>query len=355
MNQIKEQKFIKEVPEIIASWFNGEKGEVIFEKKLGKGQRIDLLQKTSGYFFVVECKGIGTIAGIADAIKSLRQYLALFDEIEAIPVIAVPFMGEAGRELCAEEKISWLDLSGNAHVTAPRLKILIEGKPNLFKNTGRPKNVFAPKSSRIAREFLINPEIALTQRELAKKTGLNETLVGRVVRELEQANLLTRNKESNAVHSENPGLLLDAWAENYQFDKHLIIPGFSAQRTGEATMRFVGERLENNKVEYAATGLAGAWLLTHFAGFRTATFYLKDIPSTSLLKELKITEQSRSGSNVWLVVPNEDGVFEGISNRDGIRCVHPVQVYLDLKFHPERSMDAAKEVRNEYLRWSNFK
>jgi len=57
------------------------------------------------------------------------------------------------------------------------------------------------------------------------------------------------------------------------------------------------------------------------------------------------------GANTWLVVPNDEGFFHGSEVREGIRCVHPVQVYLDLKAHPERSAEAASRLRQEYLKW----
>lgn len=352
MSRILEQTFRKEVPEIIASWFDGEKGRVSFESKKGSGQRRrDLIQKIQDYTFIVEWKTAGTSALIADALNNIRQSVAENSDERTVPVIAVPFMGEAGRRLCEGAGISWLDLSGNANVTAPGLRIQIEGKPNKFKSVGRPKNLFAPKSSRIAREFLMNPGAILTQRELAKNTHLNETYVGRVVRELERENLLIRDSETNAVRAADPNLLLDAWRENYEFDKHAITYAFAAQRTGDTTMRFVAEGLENNGIEYAATGLAGAWLLTHFAAFRTAVFYVKEIPSPDLLRKLKINEQPRSGANVWLVFPNDEGVFSGTSTKEEIACTHPVQIYLDLKDQPERASEAAKSVRREYLDW----
>jgi hypothetical protein len=44
-------------------------------------------------------------------------------------------------------------------------------------------------------------------------------------------------------------------------------------------------------------------------------------------------------------------VFHGSSEREGIRCVHPVQVYLDLAAHPERASDAVNELRERYVSW----
>jgi len=55
------------------------------------------------------------------------------------------------------------------------------------------------------------------------------------------------------------------------------------------------------------------------------------------------------GENVWLVVPNDVGVFQGAADHQGVRCVHPVQVYLDLKGHPERAVEAAEQLRRQVL------
>ena len=100
---------------------------------------------------------------------------------------------------------------------------------------------------------------------------------------------------------------------------------------------------------YAATALPAAWLWTRYAGFRLSTVYLSKPPSAALKKELSFREEAR-GANTWLVVPNDDGVFDGVELVDGIRCVHPVQAYVDLKDHPERATEAAEELRRR-LQW----
>ena len=57
------------------------------------------------------------------------------------------------------------------------------------------------------------------------------------------------------------------------------------------------------------------------------------------------------GANVWLVVPNDEGVFTAAAAKKGIACVHPVQAYLDLQGHPERAGEAADELRTRLLAW----
>src|SRR5438045_9666624 len=72
-----------------------------------------------------------------------------------------------------------------------------------------------------------------------------------------------------------------------------------------------------------------AWLLSHFAGFRRVTFYLKQFPSPSLLEKIGFRE-AEAGANVWLVLPNDEGDLLGEVAREGERGVSPIQTYLDL-------------------------
>ena len=259
-------------------------------------------------------------------------------------------MGDVGRERCIEAGVGWLDLSGNARIFAPGLRILIEGKPNQYKRPGRPSSVFAPKSSRITRWLLMHPHEPLTQRELARATDTDEGYTSKVVSKLKQDGLIVK-ESSGTVRLHDPDLLLDAWRENYDFTKHHIIRGHVAARAGDVLLRQLADTLEHVSVSYAATGLAAAWLLDRFASFRTTTLYLAEEPPSALLDSLSFREEKR-GANVWLAVPNDVGVFHGAAKIDGIRCVHPVQAYLDLGAHPERAKEASQQLRTAHLSWS---
>ncbi len=346
MNRVLEEQARTQIPELLAHWLDVQVSELEIERE-PKG--VDFVVRAGSRKFAVEWKSAGTVAVIKAAITQLQHYSRRFPDL--IPVIAVPFMGPAGRELCKEQEISWLDLSGNAHIASPGLRIHIDGNANKFKRVGRPKNLFAPKSSRVVRRLLLNPSHAFTQRELANDTGVNEALVSRLVRELEAHGLIIR-ETSGAIMPKDPNLLLDAWHEGYSFRKHQIIDGFVAERSSDPILRGLSSTLKSSEIKYAVTGLAGAWLLTHFANFRIVTFYLKSRPSNKLLQQIRFKEQDRGG-NVWLVVPNDEDVFTGSSEREGIISAHPLQVYLDLKGHPERAKEAAEAVRKEYLTWPN--
>jgi hypothetical protein len=267
-----------------------------------------------------------------------------------LPVVAVPFMGDVGKRLCADAGVSWFDLSGNAHIVAPGLRILIEGKPNRFVQRGRPSTAFAPKSSRIARQLLIDPRKAWRQQDLARAARLDDGFTSRIVQRLEHDRLIERTAQS-LLRVRDANLLLDAWSEAYDFEKHTIIKGHVTARDGEELLARA-QTLES-KVQYAATGLAAAYVYTQFAAFRLATFYVALRPPDKLLTALGFREEPR-GANVWLVVPNDEGVFDGADAVGKVvPCVHPVQVYLDLKAHPERAEEAAGEVRARLLQWGD--
>ena len=310
--------------------------------------RVDAVIEVGGRTFAVEWKAASAAAPIAMAAEQARESAARVGE-EVIPLVAVPFMGRVGRERCEEAGVGWLDLSGNAGISAPGIRVLVEGQPNRFKRPGRPSSAFAPKSARIARWLLLHPQRSMSQREIAQATDMDEGFTSRIVSKLEEDELISR-QEDGAISVRDPDLLLEAWGEDYEFSKHRILQGHAPARSGDALLGQLSGRLREEGIPHAATGLAAAWRMTQFAGFRIVTLYLSEGPGHGVLERLGIREDAQ-GANVWLVVPSDQGVFHGAADWKGVRCVHPVQVYLDLLAHPERAREAAKQVRREYMNW----
>ena len=337
------QQLEREVPKRLAELLAVPPSRVKVQRQPAAGG-VDMLVAVGDFNFVVECKSSGAAAAVGMAVRAVKEFAG---RRKGVPLVAVPFMGDVGKRLCEEAGVCWLDLSGNAHLVTPGLRVNIEGKPNQFKRLGRPRSLFAPKSSRIARWLLIEPERAFSQRELAKASDLDEGFTSRIVRQLEEQRLVSR-AAGGAVKVADFGALLDAWREAYDFSKHHIVRGHIAARSSDEILRRVSEQLKRGKLEHAATGLAGAWLLNQFAGFRLVAFYVAQMPSAKAQQAMGFHEELR-GENVWLVVPNDEGVFHGAAEREGIHCVHPVQVYLDLKNHPERSAEAAEQLRRKLL------
>ena len=290
---------------------------------------------------------VGTIAleykSLADA-SSIHRAIAHLRSVNLdknwIPVLATQHMTSAAKEKCRQAGISWIDLAGNCDIKGKGVFIHVEGRPPVPK-LGRPASPFAPKSSRIARWLLIHWDRFLSQREIAHATSMDEGFTSRLVSRLEDLGLIHRNKEG-WIKATDPDMLLDAWAEDYDFQKHQIHRYHVAARTGE---ELLFKTLKEIQAEKAATGLAAAWLIQPFAAFRLATVYLRDYNALAQVRDsLRLREESR-GANLWLVLPNDEGVFHGQADHDGVPCVHPVQAWLDLKAHPERSKEAAEQLR----------
>jgi hypothetical protein len=310
-----------------------------------------VVQLGNHLLLAVECKLSSDAAAVGAAIEQARRSAAELGRksIPVVAVVAVPYMGEVGKRLCGEAGVSWLDLSGNGHIVAPGLAILVEGKPNKHTRRGRPSTAFGPRSSRVARLLLREPHRSFRQQELARESGLDDGFVSRIVRRLEMDHLVVREKEG--IKARDPDLLLEAWREDYDFQRHTIVAGHVTSRAGEELTAKIARVLASGGFRYAATGLAAAWLHTHFAGFRLVTFFADTIPDEAILGKIGFRQEPK-GANVWLVVPNDEGVFVGAEKKDGIHCVDPLQTYLDLKSQPERAKDAADEIRARLLRWN---
>jgi len=346
----KEDQAIQKSVELLCQWLECEPSQASLAvpgpkglRKLGGGP--NAIIELNDVVFVVEYQRSGKVGSVARGIRGLGEMKS--EHANTVKLLVVPFMRELGRKRCQEAGISWLDLSGNADIAGPDIRIYIEGRPNRFKQPGRPTNVFAPKSSRVAKVLLYHQGLAFIQRELSQRAGLGEDYVSRIVRALETQELIERD-EDGAVTVKDPELLLDAWVESYDFSKHTLIRGHIPARSGSALLEDLGESLSREGIKHAATGLGAAWLYTHFAAFRTVTFFVGESIDSRTLSSLDFRE-SDIGPNTWLVVPNDESVFWQVDEVEGIQCVHPIQAYLDLKAHPERAKEAMSEIRRLIL------
>ena len=341
-----EDRLAAKVPETLASLLGIDPADLAIQRAGRAG--IDFELSAGGRVFLVDFKRSTSAAAVAAAARRLRDE-AVQRSLDMVPVLAVPYMGDVGRRVCQETGVSWIDLSGNASIVAPGLRVMVEGRPNLYRTRGRPANLFAPKSSRLTRWLLMHPEESFTQRQIARATGMTEGFVSRIASGLEEQGYLARD-EGRGVRAKDPGLLLDAWQEGYRFSEHTVHRGHVAARSGDALTRVVCDVLSEQRVEHAVTGLAAAWMYTQFAAFRVATVYVPVDPPIAVLERLGYRDDPR-GANLWLVVPNDAGVFQGAAKKNGVQCVHAVQAYVDLKDHPERAAEAAAQLRTEVLHW----
>lgn len=296
-----------------------------------RGRRWEVVVKSSA--------GPARIAEAADQWKSCPPE-------EGVRLLVVPYMTTAGAEAALGEGVNWLDLAGNADIRAEDLYVHVEGRPSVFRSPGRPASPFAPRSARVTRLMLRDPSRWWRQRDLAKETGLDDGHVSRIVRRLVDERFVAR--EQRLYRPSNPGAMLDAWAEEYRFDRHDVVLAHMTGGGVEGT-RELSERLSAQDIDHAFTGLSAAWAFDRHARYRLSTVFVAGDPRR-MLAPLELRRVDK-GANVQLVCPNDDGVFQGAGSYDELVCVAPPQAYLDLLHLPERAPEAADHLRSRHLRW----
>jgi len=314
------------------------------------GGRADFLVKVRGMSFVIESKGRGDAAAAARAVHQLGRYRR---EVEStsIPVVVVPFMGEVGKSLCREAGVYWIDLSGNVHIKAPGFFFHVEGKTNLFtrRKRGRPANIFAPKSSRITRWLLMHPDTAFSQRKLATSAELDEGFTSRIINGLQAEGYIEKDDDGK-IQVKSPDRLLDAWARGNQ-KSHILIEGRISSGTSSERVQDIIARIKTRDLQYAVTGLSTVDLLQESFDHDPTSICLQKKPSKRWISELGIKLGSDS-PNIWLIIPNDEGIFHGSFEQDGIHSVHPVQAFIDLQWHFHEGQAAAELIRQKHLPWS---
>lgn len=336
---IKHREALDRLPELLGSWLRGQ--EYALEPA---GSGADLVLRTPDARFLLEIKGSDHIGSLASAAK----HLAANSDDTVHPLLVVPYMGPSARAWAAERGLAWVDLSGNAEIHAPGLHVHVEGHPNRYASPGRPSHAFTPRYARVPRLLLIDAARWWRQHELATEAGLPAGTVSKVVRRLDEDDLLDRDA-AGALRTRDPAVLLDAWAQHARFEDHDIRRFHAVGRSGADVLKRLADGLSATDLTWAATGLAAAWQYTAFADFRLTSMYVDRLPRD--LEALGLRQVER-GENVWLVVPRDAGVFHG-RQKLGCWCAHPVQVYLDLLGHPERAKEAAEDLRAKRLTWED--
>lgn len=265
-----------------------------------------------------------------------------------IPAVIAPHMTQAGIETADSHGVAWFDLAGNCHLSAPGVLLWVEGRKAKARQRGRPASAFGPRSARVARTLLLEPDQHWTQKELTLATHLPQPTISRALARLRELGLVGHDEDGGTYKVTSPRDLLDAWSDDYDYYRQDVVP-IHLTGGGIGLARQVVEVLRENLLDCALTGMPAAWLYDSFAQFRLGSCYVAGNPlEAAELLEARIGDE---GANFHLVRPGDQSVFDGGAEVDDLPCVHPIQVYLDLMSMPERSAEAASHLRQEWLRF----
>ena len=340
-----EREALHRLPSLLAHLLDLPAQAVETELRPSESSRIDAVLDADGRRWLVEVKHSSSPSAVAAAAEQLYRYRDAAAS-DAMALLVVPYMTHAGAAAASERGLNWVDLSGNARLQDDGLYVWVEGRPDQFPKRGRPSTPFAPKSSRVSRVLLLDPTRWWRQKDLAEETQLDDGHISRVVRRLDEDDLLQR--QGAEFRPRDPEVLLDSWAEIYRFDRHDIVTGH-VTGSGVELVAELHDRLADAGIRHAFTGLPAAWAFGHHARFRVTSAYVDGDPRVAA--DAVTLRRGEKGANVQLIGPDDEGVFQGSREADSYPCVSPVQVYLDLLHLPERAKEAADQLRHGKLLW----
>ena len=263
--------------------------------------------------------------------------------VEGMPTLCSRVISERVAELCRARGVNYLDEAGNCRLAAPGFFLQVEGRKPVQAAKQGAADLFATKSSRIARVLLGNPKRDWQVQELAGEAQVSLGLVAKVKRALlDQAFVEERNRR---VHLRDPKGLLDAWASNYVSSKERA--AFYVMQEPLEAERKIARWCGEHAVRFAVSDLAGAWRLTPTVRYHLSTVYVEPRGRADVVNDLVLHLKANrvdSGANLVLVVPDDPFLLYQSRNIHGVDVVSPVQLYLDLRKQPGRGDEAAQEI-----------
>jgi hypothetical protein len=291
----------------------------------------------------VEVKTSGQPRVIREAINQLARYR---DSLRgAYPVIVAPYVSPRAAQLCIEENVGFVDLAGNCRLCFDQVFIEQSGRTNPEVKRRDLRSLYSPKASRVLRALLNEPRRAWQLQQLAKEATVSLGLASNVKKLLTDREWI--KTEAEGIRLVDPLPLLAEWAKSYSFRKSRLLDCYTLREVSEVEAA-LAEECKKRGWSFALTGFSGAARLVSAVRYQRAMAYVGGALEELLGPlQLKVVE---SGANVSLLLPYDEGVFQGTRDVDGVPVVSPVQLYLDLGSFRGRGEEAAQQILEEVIK-----
>ena len=327
------------------------------------GLLFDLVSADGRRQLVIEARRNGEPRLAREAIASMRRHSR--ERPASYLVFAAPYVSPRTSEVCREEEVGYVDLSGNCRLCFDKVYIEREGRPNTFARKRDLRKLYSPKASRVLRVLLNAPRAQWTLSALAREAQVSIGLVWKVKELLADREwVLNESRVVTLPHPERsttvrravspvrmtlarPGELLAEWARAYSYRQNGARDYYSLQKPAELE-RALAEACARRGIRCALTAFSAAERMAPMVRYQRVFAYaaggIADLAAELDLKEVP------SGANVTLLDPYDEGVFYGARTYGDIRTVSPVQAYLDLFSNKGRGEEAAQTLLREVIR-----
>ena len=289
------------------------------------------------------------VYSLKPSLPELESLLAQWKDPEP-PLLIAPELSPRVLDLCQRKRLAAVDLNGRAYIRAAGILVDRRALPGrYFRFQLEPRNVFVGKSARIIRTLLTDRERTWSQSELVRRTKASSGLVSRIVQHLISQGFIER-KSAREFHLNNPLDLLDAWVKADDFNRRTTTTRYTI--FGGSPIE-IARQLQNwareQSVPIAYTQWIAAWLRRPYTEPVVTSAYVARLPKAAALERLGLRPVTDAGK-VWLLVPDDEGVFLEPQKIRGLPLAADAQIYLDLQRTGLRGPDQAAALRD----WEGF-
>jgi hypothetical protein len=290
----------------------------------------------------IEAKKIGQPRFVREAVNQLARLKQEFPG--AYGVIMAPYISPQAAEICREEGFGFADFAGNCTLAFDRIFISKEGKANPLAQKRDLRSLYSPKAERVLRVLLSNPGRWWKVQPLAQEAEVSLGQSSNVKKLLLDREWLEVSDEGLRLKA--PAELLAEWEENYDFRRSTPREFYTLQSIADLE-RLLAETCEEKKTPYALAGFSSAARYAPMVRYQKAMAYVAGEPAD--LAERVGLKPVKSGANVNLINPYDEGVFYGAQSRDGAKLTSPLQTYLDLRQIKGRGEEAADFLKQQVI------
>lgn len=271
-------------------------------------------------------------------------------QITPLPLIVTAELSTRVLNHCKQHHLSAIDLNGRAYLRAPGL--LVDRRPlpgRSFSYELEPRNIFVGKSARIVRCLLTDCDRLWTQGEIVPRTKASSGLVSRIVQHLISQGFAEKTS-AREFRLRDPQALLDEWVESDRLAKRtrtMFYAGFINHNHPGEWARHLQAWAKKESVPIAFTQWVAAWARHPFTEPTVCSAYVSRLPEARTLEQLQLRPVAEGG-NVWLHIPEDEGILAETQNRNDLTLVTDAQIYLDLQRTGLRGPDAAAALREQH-------
>ena len=262
--------------------------------------------------------------------------------------MASSFLSEKSREICRQLNVGYIDLFGNIYIDLPYLHIDKQSKETIPTEKKKQKQLFSPIATRIIRTLLLEPNNEWTIKSLSEKTQVSLGYTHRVIEKLTNELFLDRNKDYKLMLKDK-SRLLDTWRNAYFFENNSIKSFYTFEKNKDTIFKKIAESANLIESRYAFTLHSGASFIAPFVRYTDIHMYVES-EIDQWIKKLDL-RPVESGANIFLILPYDEGVFQGLQTINGKKVVSNIQLYLDLYNYPKRGREQADFLRDRKIKF----